>query len=195
VKKLGGVKVDVKTKWPSVSVALAQKLLDRVNQFNIEARKAQAVPERQFVEAQAADAERALRDAEDKLQSYLQANRQIEGSPGLVFERDRLAREVTRRSALYTTWLQNREEARIRERRDVPVITVLENPRLPFKLEPRKTALKVAMGGVGGAVLGVFLAFLADVMRKARRSEGEDAREFFELVENAKPRILRRRTK
>lgn len=191
-KKLGGVTLTVKTKWPSVSLALADRLLQRINQFNLETRKSQAVAEREFVEAQAVESERALRSAEDRLQGFLQANRQIDGSPGLVFERDRLQREVARQSQLYTSWLQSREEARIREIRDIPVITVFESPRLPFKEEPRKVFLKTVMGGTAGAIIGVFLAFILGALSRAKRAESGDAREFRELLEGAKPQFLRR---
>ena len=62
VRALGAVKVSVTTRWPSVSLTLAERLLRAVNQFNLETRKSQAAAERQFVEGQAAEAERLLRD-------------------------------------------------------------------------------------------------------------------------------------
>jgi hypothetical protein len=191
-KKLGGVTVTVRTKWPSVSLALAQRLLERINEFNLQTRKAQIVPEREFAEMQARESERALREAEDRLQAFLQTNRQWQQSPSLVFDHDRLEREVGRRSSIYTTLLQSREEARIRELRDVPVIAVLEAPRLAFKPEKRKTSLKASAGAVGGLGLGIVLAFLWDLLRSARRSEDDDAREFFQLLEEVKPRFARR---
>ncbi|CAN5349343.1 Wzz/FepE/Etk N-terminal domain-containing protein [soil metagenome] len=194
-KKLGGVTVTVKTRWPSVSLALTNRLVQRVNQFNLETRKSQAAVERQFVETQALESERALREAEDNLQAFLQSNRDISGSPGLAFGRDRLQREVTRRNQLYTSWLQSREEARIREIRDTPVITVFENPRLAFKGEPRRSALKGILGGLAGALLGVLFALLADALAGARRSKREDAREFFQMIENVTPRVLKRRAR
>jgi len=191
-KKLGGVTISVKTKWPSVSLALASRLVRRVDQFNLETRKSQATAERQFVEAQAVESERVLRDAEDKLQTFLQANRDISGSPGLAFQRDRLQREVTRQNQLYTSWLQSREEARIREIRDIPTITVLENPRIAFEPVPRRMAVRVLLGGIAGAMVGVLFAFLADAVARARRSRREDSQEFFRLVENATPKALKR---
>jgi uncharacterized protein involved in exopolysaccharide biosynthesis len=191
-KKLGGVTVAVKSEWPSVSLALANRLVQRVNQFNLETRQSQAAAERQFTEAQAVESERALRDAENKLQGFLQGNRDGGGSPGLAFERDRLQREVARRNQLYTSWLQSREEARIREIRDTPVITVFETPRLAFLPEPRKLTQKAILGGIAGAIFGVLIAFLADSVAGARRSNRQDAEEFFQLIEKATPKVLKR---
>ncbi len=192
-KKLGGVTVAVTSQWPSVSLVLANRLVQRVNQFNLETRKSQAAAERQFVEAQAVESQRALLDAENRLQEFLQGNRDIGGSPGLAFERDRLQREVARQNQLYTSWLQSREEARIREIRDTPVITVFETPRLAFIGEPRKSALKAILGGITGAMFGVLFAFLADSVAGARRSKREDAEEFFQLIERATPKVLKKR--
>jgi uncharacterized protein involved in exopolysaccharide biosynthesis len=192
VRALGAVKVSVTTRWPSVSLTLAERLLRAVNQFNLETRKSQAAAERQFVEGQAAEAERLLRAAEDRLQVFLQRNRTFAGSPELNFEHDRLDREVALRQQVYTSLLQNREEARMREVRDTPVITMLENPRLPVVGEARDSALKAVLGGIAGGMLGVLIAFLAHGVAGVRRAPSEETREFFHLLQEATPRFLRR---
>ncbi len=191
VRALGAVEVAVTTRWPSVSLALADRLVRGVSEFNIETRKSQAAAERQFVEAQAGEAERALREAEDRLQSFLQRNRVI-SSPQLQFEYDRLQRQVAFRQQVYTVLVQNREEARIREVRDTPVITVLETPHLPLVSEPRRSVLRGVVGGLFGGMLGTLIAFLAQAISGAQREQNGDAREFFRLVSEATPRFLRR---
>jgi uncharacterized protein involved in exopolysaccharide biosynthesis len=195
VKPLGAVKLSVTTRWPSVSRALADRLVEGVNKFNLETRKSQAAAERQFVEAQAAEAGSALRVVEDQLQSFLQRNRDVSGSPALAFERDRLQREVSRRQEVYTSLLQSREEAKIREVRELPVITVIESPRVPVVGESRNTVLKALMGGLAAGMLGVLIAFVAHAMAGARRGPRDEAREFFELLDEVTPRFLRRRRK
>lgn len=193
VRALGAVDVTVTTKWPSVSFQLANRLVTEVNQFNLEKRKSQAAAERQFVEAQTLEAERALRDAEDRLQEFLQRNRVTGGASELAFQRDRLQREVALRQQLYTSLAQSREEARSREVRDTPVITVLEEPRLPVVPESRRVALKTALGALMGGLIGLVLAFVADGLAGARRTPDEKAREFFDLVEEVTPRVFRRK--
>lgn len=191
-KKLGAVKLSVTTRWPSVSLALAERLVRGVNQFNLETRKSQAAAERQFVDVQAGESERALREAEDRLQSFLQRNRTFANSPELAFAHDRLQREVALRQQVYTSLLQKREEARAREVRDTPVITVFEDPRLPVVGEARNSKQKGVLGGLVGGMLGVLIAFLAQWVAGARRASSEEAREFFQLVEDVTPRFLRR---
>ena len=190
-KRLNAVKVSVTTAWPSVSYAIVQRVVDGVNKFNLQTRKSQAAAERQFAEIQAAEAERSLRDAENRAQDFLQRNRTI-GSPELLFERDRLQREVSLRQQIYTSLLQNREEARLREVRDTPVITVIESPRLPVVGEPRKSVKKAIMGGFTWGFLAVLIAFFIEGIRAVRRTRTAESREFFKLVEEATPRFLRK---
>jgi LPS O-antigen subunit length determinant protein (WzzB/FepE family) len=189
--KLGAVKLTVTTKWPSVSLRVADRLVNGVNQFNVETRKSQAAAERQFVEAQAGEAESALRAAEDRMQFFLQRNR-ASAAPELAFEQDRLQRDLNLRQQVYTQLVQNREEAKIREVRDIPVITILESPRLPAVAKPRNMVLRILIGGLGGGMLGVLFALAANGMAGARRASTDDARDFFQLLEEAKPRFPKR---
>lgn len=192
-KKIGGVKLTVTTRWPSVSFGIANQLVRGVNQFNLESRKTQAGAERRFVEAQAIEAERILRDAENRLQLFLQRNRGgLAGSPELQLERDRLQREVTLRQQRFTSLTESQEEAKILEVRNTPVITVIEQPKLPVLAEPRNSVTKGLLGAVAGAVLGVIIAFLSQRVAGARTASSQEATEFFELVNEATPRFLRR---
>lgn len=191
-KRLGAVKVAVTTRWPSVSLALANRLVHGVNSFNLQTRKSQAAAERQFVEGQAGDAERALRDAEDRLQSFLQRNRTYSNAPELLFEHDRLLRDVGLRQQVYNTLLGSLEEARIREVRDTPVITVLEEPRLPVVGQPRGSKQNAILGLFLGVLIGVVAAVLTEWISAVRRSPSPEARQFFELLRRATPRALRR---
>jgi uncharacterized protein involved in exopolysaccharide biosynthesis len=191
-KRLGAVRVSVTTAWPSVSLALAQQLVAGVSQFILKAKKSQAAAERQFVEAQADAAEHALREAENRLQQFSQENRVINGSPGLSFQHDRLQRDMTLRQQIFSTLSQSREDARIREVRDTPVVTVLESPQLPVVGEARNTVKKALLGGFAGLVLGALLSFLFHAIGATRRRPSGPSREFFALIEELTPRFLRR---
>jgi VIT1/CCC1 family predicted Fe2+/Mn2+ transporter len=191
VKNIGAVKVAVTTRWPAASLAIAERVLNGVNRFNVETRKTQAAAERQFVEVQAADAERALRAAEDRLQFFLQGNRAISNSPELAFQRDRLARQVSLREQVYSSLLKNEEEARIREVRNTPVITVIESPRLPVISGSRGVVTKTGVGAILGGMLGILLVFLAEALARAKRAPNEKTRELADSMSAAMPRFVR----
>ncbi|MGI9043361.1 MAG: hypothetical protein ACR2GK_04465 [Gemmatimonadaceae bacterium] len=192
IRELSAVQVSVTTPWPSVSLALTERVVRGVNEFNVRTRKSQAKAERQFVEEQAVDAERALRYAEDRLQVFLQRNRELGGASNLAVERDRMQREVTLRQELHTSWLKSREEARIREVRDTPVITVFEEPTLPITGQPRGTVSKGITYALIGGIIGVLMAVFSHGMGAARTATSGEAREFFRIVDEATPRFLRK---
>jgi hypothetical protein len=191
--RLGAVEVRVSTRWPSVSMELAQRLIRSVNEFNVETRRLEAQAERQFAEAQAATAQLELAQAEDRLKTFLQRNRSITGSPDLTFENDRLQRDVMLRQQMYTSLLQNQEEARLRAVRDLPVITVLEHPRLPLHAEARHTIARIVGGAFASALLVVLFGLIWEAVGGARLGGNPDASAFFEQLRDSLPGIVRRR--
>jgi uncharacterized protein involved in exopolysaccharide biosynthesis len=93
---------------------------------------------------------------------------------------------------LYSSWLERSEEARIREVRDTPVITVIENAQIPSEREARGTVKKAFFLGLFFATLGVLAAFFSRWVASARAAHTEESREFFHLVGQATPRFLRK---
>lgn len=187
-KKLGAVQLAVKTRWPSVSYALTQRLLADVNRFNLLTRQSQAGAERKFAETQAQEAEKALRQAEEQMRDFLEQNRVV-GSPWLVNQRERIQREITIRQQAYMSLLLNVSEARLREARDTPVITVLEAPVLPAVGEPRRSAMKAVVG----AIAATLLALIVILTQHARATATGTLQDFFRTIDESAPRILRRR--
>jgi len=149
------VTVSVSTRWPEISYQIAAALLQQVQDFDLETRRTQAQAEREFLEGRVAAARKDLRSAEGDLQTFLQNNRQFANSPELVFQHDRLQRQVTMRQDLYTSLSQSYEQARIQEVQNTPVITILERPIVPPLREPRRTVLKTLLGLILGAMIGV----------------------------------------
>jgi uncharacterized protein involved in exopolysaccharide biosynthesis len=195
VRTINAVRVSAETPWPSVSLQIVERLVQGVNQFNLQTRKSQASAERQFVEARAVQAEATLRAAEDRLQYFQERNKIIPPQSELGLDRDRLKRDVDRLQEIYSSLLQNREEARIREVRDTPVITILEQPHLPVVSEGRGTVSKALLGAIAGIALALLIAFIVEGFAAARAQTSEEAREFFRLVDESKPRRFRRLTR
>lgn len=189
-KRLGMVTVKATTRSPELSYALVDRLIKRLNQFNLETRKSQALAERQLAEREAALAEAALRAAEDRLLSFRQTNR-IRVSDALRAEEDRLQRDVATRNQLYNSWLQSREEARIREVRDTPVLTIVETPRVPLLREGRGTVRKAVLGGLIFGGIAALFAIITEGF--SRRDASPETREFVSQLQKALPRFMRPR--
>lgn len=172
-KTTGIVDVSVQTEWRSVSLALVTALVNGVNDFNAQSRQTQAGTERRFVESRLAVADSDLRNAEERLGQFVRNNRMYVGSPDLSLEHDRLLRQVGQKQQLYTSLLQSFEQARIREVRDTPVITIVESPGVPTQPEPRGRKRTAFFGLLGGGFLAVILVVMGDTF--ARRREQGDA--------------------
>lgn len=178
-RETGTVTLEVQTRWPEVSRAVADNLLNEIARFNLETRQSQAAAERTFIEERVKLAEGELRAAEEALQSFLQNNRVIGEFSQAKSDFDRLQREVLLRQQVYTTLVQSYEQARISEVRDTPVLTILQRPFLPPEPDGRGLVLSLALGVVLGGMVGVVLAFVVEVFRRPP-SGGDPAREDFQ---------------
>lgn len=166
------VEVSVTTPWPKVSARIADRIIDHVNGFNLESRQSQAAAERRFIANRMEEAQVDLRSAENALQAFLQNNRQFQNSPELIFEHDRLQRQVSMRQEVYTSLVQAYQEARIAEVRNTPVITVVEPAEIPVTPDPRRLHLKLLLAALLGGTIGVLVSATLEFL--AREVEGSD---------------------
>lgn len=173
----GLVSVRVTTTSAVLSRSLAEKLLASLNEFNLGTRQTQAAAERRFTEGRLNEAAAELRTAEGRLESFLRANRQYQNSPELVFQQDRLQREVTLRQQVVSSLTQQFEEVRIREVRDTPVLTVIQSPTMPVRRDSRRLALKLLLGMFVGTLGGAAIVFVREALQRAqvRNPDAADA--------------------
>lgn len=160
--KTGVITFTVTEQDPQLAKLVAERLLDRLNIFNLESRTSQAATERRFTEARFAEVQNELRDAENRLESFMQENRDFRTSARLSLEEQRLQREVGMRQQVYTALAQAYQQARLDEERDTPVITVLERPRAAVEPNPRGLLKKVILGLIVGAFIAIFFAFIRE---------------------------------
>lgn len=189
-QKTGVVGLSVSTKWPSVSLGIISRLVTAVDDFNLRTRQGQAAAERKFVEGRLAVATSDLRAAEDRLQSFLQNNREFLRSPELKFAHDRLQRDLDLQQQVYSTLTQSHEEVRIREIRDTPVITIVEPPSVQTLPESRQRVLRILLGFILGAFLGAMIAFGSEAMHRRRREGDVEAEEFADTLGEVKGEML-----
>lgn len=187
----GVVTVSVSSPWPGLSAQIAQRLLDFTAEFNVQTRQSSASAERAFIDGRYGEAAQQLRVAEDRLQAFLQQNRQYQNSPALMFEAERLQREVAVRQQVYVSLAQALEQARIDEVRDTPVLTLLEAPEPAAYPDARGTMMRGLLGFGFGGVLALVLALLRDYLRRSREANRSDYREFVRVGQSAFGRLRR----
>lgn len=172
------VEVSIATRSPSISFGIASGLLAELHRFNRVARQSQAAAERAFVEERLTEETGKLREAEDRLERFLQGNRMYAGSPQLAFTMERLQRAVSLRQQLVTSLTQSFEDARIREVRDTPVITVIDPPRVPALPGPRHRAAALVIGFLSGGGLALLWVFVTAITGRRNRQDDVQAQAF-----------------
>lgn len=165
----GVATVRVTTKSPEVSLDIAERLITGLTDYNLRTRQSQAREERRFTEERLEAAGVALREAEDELQRFLQANQRGD-SPALTFRRERLERAVRLHEQVVMTLAQKYEENRIREVRDTPVLTVIEVPVLAPRPDRRGRAVILAVGIAISLALAVAVAILRTLWTRDDRA-------------------------
>ena len=188
----GVVSVSVATQWPSVSRGIVTRILSGINEFNRRSRQTQAHAERVFVEGRLESVRVELRAAEDRVQNFMQSNKQFMSSPALTFERERLQRDLTQQQMLFTTLTSSFEDARIREARDAPAISVVESPYVPVKPLPRGRLKRLVLGLVFGGMAAVIWSLLAAFLSGRRKEADPKAEEFFAEWRMTRAGVLRR---
>ena len=128
--------------------------------------------------------------AEGRLGVFLRNNRQFASSPDLSFEFDRLQRRVAPHQGILTALTTAFEDARVREVRDTPVITVIEAPELPARPDPRGRTQRGLLGMLFGGMAGGVLGFWKEALQR-RDSEGDPELEaLMAVVRQAKHDLL-----
>ena len=171
-KATGVVNVLATSRWPHVSLAIAERAVAGANDFTLRMRQAQAAADRRFSEERVRAAREALRRAEDRLQAFLQGNREWEDAPGLSFAHERLQRDVQLQQQVFTSASEASEDARGREMRDTPVITPVDVPVLPASPDPRGRVQRAVVGLLFGAFAG-FVWVLARAAVQRGRASGD----------------------
>jgi uncharacterized protein involved in exopolysaccharide biosynthesis len=200
-RETGVVSLTVSATHPALSEQIARRLLDLLNEFNLEVRQNRAQEEGRFISARLAETQAELLAAERALQEFLRQNREFGSSPELAFQHDRLHRQVSMRQEVYTSLLRSQEQARLDAVRDTPLLTVIDSPLGAAQLDGRGTILRATLAFLLGLVIAVFTAAIGEFVRRGRGTEDPHYREFQGLARQAweemrRPkRWLRRREK
>lgn len=176
------IQLSVRAPTPALARALNTRILELLDDFNLGTRQSQARAERRFAEERMGAVRDSLRGAEDRLESFLQRNRDFRNSPELAFQQDRLARDLAFQQQLYVTLAQAYEKAKLDEVRDTPVLTILEHPSLPARRDPRRLVQRALLGALLGGVFALLLAGFRELRSGLARGEGADIEELRALL-------------
>lgn len=164
--KSGIVTVTVRARWPALASAIAQRVLNLVNEFNVVSMQTSAHAQREFVEGRMREAQGRLSIAEDSLREFLEANRTYQASPRLVVEEGRLQRHVDFWQQIYTSLAQGYEQARIAEVQNTPVITIVDGAEGSAKRVRKPLTMTFAGAFIGLLIGGSWIGLTGFIQRQ-----------------------------
>jgi uncharacterized protein involved in exopolysaccharide biosynthesis len=169
-RQTGVVRVTVTSPQPGLSEQIAERLLNLVNTFNLEMLQQRAEQENRFLSDRVSEAQANMLAAEEALERFQRQNRQFQNSPELMFQNQRLQRQLDARQEVYTSLLRTREQTRIDAMRDTPLITVIDHATGTAEAQSRGTVAKALLAFLFGLGLAAMIAFLTDSARLGKKS-------------------------
>jgi uncharacterized protein involved in exopolysaccharide biosynthesis len=190
----GVVRLRLTASDPALAQQIVQHVLDEVSAFNLRRRRAQAAAERVFLEERLGELRSELREAEQRKVGFLERNREYRNSPQLYVVAEQLDRDVSMRQAVFTSFAQAYEQAKIDEVRNTPLVTIVERPEAPTGPLRRRAVTKSIVAALAGVVLAVMIAIAIEFFRRASREDPEGAAQFGELKAQLTAPLRRKRT-
>tara|TARA_B100000315_G_scaffold25556_1_gene22081 strand:- start:2321 stop:3409 length:1089 start_codon:yes stop_codon:yes gene_type:complete len=172
---------------PQFATDLCAVLIDELDEHQRKYKTAKVKETRLFIEGRIVEVQIELREAEEILKEFRDRNRQIQQSPTLLLAQQRLIREATVLTGVFTTLKQQLEMIKIEEVRESSVIQVIDPPEAPlFRNSPKRkrSVLLSLFLGFGVAVAGAF------VREYANKSNEEEKGKFQEIIELTKTNII-----
>lgn len=138
---------------------LNKAIIDELDHLQKKFKLKRTNEKRLFIEERTQSVKSELETAEEKLKDFRDRNRQIQHSPALLLEQDRLSREIQVQIGVFTTLKQQLEMAKIETVQKETLIQILDNPSVPlYPDRPRKTLFVIFSCFVGG-LFGLLLSF------------------------------------
>ena len=163
--------LNIKASEPIFAAELNQALIEELDAHQRRYNKGKTSDTKQFIEERITDTEKELIAAEEDLKNFMDRNRRIENSPALQLEQQRLGREVTVLTGVFTTLKQQLETTKIEEVKESDYVVVLDHPEAPLKRSKPNKRLMVILAGILGIGLGLFLAFMREFLANIDKEE------------------------
>ncbi len=150
---------------PPLAAELANFLVKRLDEHNVQARTGKAGQQREFIGTRLESVEVELASAESNLTNFLKSNRKYSSSPVLVQQHGELARQVQALTSIWTELRRQLELARIDEQKESVSVDVLDYATIPvFRSKPDRISI-ILLGTLFGLMLGSFAVLMRQQWR------------------------------
>ena len=153
------ITLEVETTDPDLSADIANAIVDNMGEYVLNKRRTRASQQRQWIEKRLEEVQLDLRDAEDALKNFREANRRILDSPDLMMQQERYLRDLEKHATIYLELSKQYEMIRVQEIRDMPVVQVLDPASPPAKKSGPGRKRILILGTLFGLLTGVLTVY------------------------------------
>ena len=176
--------LSVSTFEPQFAADLCAVLIEELDRHQREYKTEKVKETRLFIEGRIIDIQKELESAEENLKVFRDRNRQIGQSPALLLEQQRLTRETSVLTGVFTTLKQQLEMTKIEEVKESTLIQVLDPPIAPFHRDSPNRRLSVLLSLILGFGFAVVVAFVKEYASNSDDEEKGKLREITELTKS-----------
>jgi uncharacterized protein involved in exopolysaccharide biosynthesis len=152
---------------PQFAADIVTVLIEELDKHQQRFKSSRVNEKRQFIEGRIEEVQVDLEKAEETLKQFRYRNRQIQNSPSLLLEQERLAREVQVVIGVFTTQKKEYELAKIQEVEEATVVHVLDPSEAPLKKSKPKKKKTVIIAGFLGIGLGMGIVFVREYWKNS----------------------------
>lgn len=154
------VALSVDAEWAPLAPQVAQRLLDLVNDFNLQQRQTRGRVRRVFLAGRVDSTRAELDRMTRQLRDFEVVNRDWTQSPSLKARHADLERQQAIAEDLYVSTRRDYEQARVSEVNDAALITVIDSPVQPEKKQFPRIGLTLGIATILGGLVGVLAAVI-----------------------------------
>ena len=143
---------------PDLSAALANAIISESDKLQRQFKTHQVAEKRSFIEGRIKDGKVELEKAQEALKKFRERNRQVQYSPALMLEEERLTTETEVQKGIFITLKQQYELAKIEEVEEGTTVQVLDEPVAPYEKSSPKVFLTLFLAMFIGLSSVIFIA-------------------------------------
>ena len=156
------VTLEVRGLEPEFAVDLANTIISESDKLQREFKTHQISDKRSFIEERIKDVKKDLESAQEDLKEFRERNRQVQYSPALLLEEERLTTEMDVKKEIFSTLKQQFELVKIEEVEEGATVQILDKPVSPYEKSSPKIFLSIFLSIFIGFGLSVVIAYVMD---------------------------------
>ncbi|MFQ6677655.1 MAG: Wzz/FepE/Etk N-terminal domain-containing protein [Fidelibacterota bacterium] len=169
---------------PQFAADLCAVLIEELDEHQRKYKTEKVKETRLFIEGRIIEIQKELEHAEEALKDFRDRNRQIQQSPALQLEQERLTRETSVLTGVFTTLKQQLEMTKIDEVKESALVQILDPPEAPLYRDKPKRKLSVLLSLILGFGMAVVAAFVREYASNSDEEEKGKLREIAELIKS-----------